>query len=128
MKLYAAVAIGGALGAAARYGIGLWLGTPAGSGWPAGTMLCNLLGSFVLGALNGYAAKMAVSKLWTEGIGTGIIGSFTTFSALSVETVQLIRNGNAGLAAGYIGASIAGGLLLAALGFAAGARLGGKPE
>lgn len=131
MKMFAAVAAGGAIGSAARYSFGLAFAShTAGwtAGWPYGTLICNLLGSLLLGWLNGLASVKAVNPVWKEGIGTGLIGGYTTFSALSVETIELLREGKYGSAAGYIGVSIAGGMLLAAIGMLLARRSAGRRQ
>ncbi|WP_274361590.1 fluoride efflux transporter FluC [Paenibacillus thermotolerans] len=101
--VWLAVAVFGALGSAARWGIGLLIGT--GSGFPSGTLLCNIAGSFALGWVTG----RSVAKRWpawaAQGIGTGLIGAFTTMSAFGVETWTLIRSEQWGSAAVYVLAS-----------------------
>ncbi|MFD1955117.1 fluoride efflux transporter CrcB [Paenibacillus thailandensis] len=116
MKLAMAVAIGGALGAAARYGTGFAFGPASAGSWPYATLLCNMLGSFLLGLLSGQAAVKPIGAFWKEGIGTGVLGGFTTFSAFSVETVEMLREGHIFSAATYAGFSMAGGILFAAAG------------
>jgi CrcB protein len=90
-----AVAAGGALGAVARYfmmaGVGMWLGP----GYPYGTMVVNVLGSLIFGALVEMMALM-----WNIGgdfrafIVIGILGSFTTFSTYSLDAVVLFHRGD----------------------------------
>ncbi|MGR3466300.1 MAG: fluoride efflux transporter FluC [Shimia sp.] len=107
------VALGGALGAAARYGLGLWL---AGPGFPVPIIAANVLGSFLMG----------LAVVWTgrhaPGLGpflmTGVLGGFTTFSAFSLETVTLIERGMVGQAILYVALSVCGALLALALGVA----------
>lgn len=98
-----AVAAFGALGSVARWGIGL-LFTP-GSGFPAGTLLCNIAGSFALG----WVTRRSVVKQWpawaAQGVGAGLLGAFTTMSAFGVETWTLVRSEQWEYAAAYVLAS-----------------------
>lgn len=120
MKLLAAIAIGGAIGALGRHfaaaSVAAWLGL----GFPWGTLTVNVAGSFVMGAL---VETMAL--VWSPGIElralltVGILGAFTTFSTFSLETVMLYERGEAVLAAVYIGASV----ILSVGGLFAGLRL-----
>ncbi|MDF1524296.1 MAG: CrcB family protein [Trueperaceae bacterium] len=110
------VALGAAVGTGARALVGLAL--PMGDGgWPWPTLAVNLLGSFALGAVFGRADR-GRGPTWSRGPGvtTGVLGSFTTFSALAVETGRLVPS----IALGYAAASLAGGLLAAALGWRTG--------
>lgn len=110
------VALGSILGTGARALIGLALPVAA-DGWPASTLAVNVLGSFALGAVFGLADR-GQAPAWLRGPGftTGAVGSFTTFSALAVETGGL----GPWAAVGYAGASLVGGLLAVALGWRAG--------
>ncbi|WP_040952839.1 fluoride efflux transporter CrcB [Gorillibacterium massiliense] len=109
------VGIGGILGALARYGLGLAFGAP--DPFPIATLITNLLGCLVLGwLLEAWRLKWP-NRLWIKnGFGTGVIGAFTTFSTLSVETVHLIQDQHVMLAALYVIVSVAGGLLLVSIG------------
>ncbi len=87
------VAAGGACGAVLRYlvvGLAAWPGLS----FPLGTLLVNVIGSFVLGALAGYwiVAGQPVSSLRLF-FQTGLLGAFTTFSAFSLDTLTLWQNG-----------------------------------
>ena len=108
-----AIAMGSVLGTGARALVGLALPVAAG-GWPWSTLAVNVLGSFALGAAFGLAHR-GRAPTWLRGpaFTTGVVGSFTTFSALAVEAGGLA----AGLAGAYAGASLAGGLLAATLGW-----------
>lgn len=111
----ALVAIAGGVGAAARYLIGLAVGQ---SGFPWATLGINLAGSLLLGALVGAGLRRDLHPLLLLALGTGLLGGFTTFSAFSVEAVQLLRAGRMGAAIAYVAASTLGGLLAAAVGLA----------
>jgi CrcB protein len=111
------VAAGGALGSAGRYLLSL-----AGPGalWP--TLAVNLVGAFALGVVAGVLARRRASPLWRPFLGTGVLGGFTTFSAVAVEVVERVSAGRAPVAAGYVVVSLAGGVLLARAGVVAGRR------
>jgi CrcB protein len=111
-----AIAAGAALGTGARALVGLALPLGA-AGWAWPTLAVNLLGSFALGAAFGRADR-GRGPAWLRGPGftTGVLGSFTTFSALAVEAGRLALP----IGTGYLAASLVGGLLAAALGWRAG--------
>jgi fluoride exporter len=118
------VAVGGALGTAARYGVSLALPTVTGR-WPTGTFVVNMVGALVLGVvLEGLArrgpdiGRRQQARLFA---GVGFCGALTTFSTLAVEADLLVRNNDVGLALGYAVGSVIGGLLLTAAGVAAAA-------
>ena len=113
------VALGGAVGASARWGLGLWITRIAGPGLPLGVLTCNVIGSLLMGLFVAAAAQRGLTHL-SPLVATGLLGGFTTFSAFSLEAVTLMERGAAGQAAGYIllsvGASIGGlyaGLMIA---------------
>ncbi|MCV67779.1 fluoride efflux transporter CrcB [Listeria monocytogenes] len=108
------VGIFGALGGMCRYAMNLWLG---GGDFPSATLAVNLIGCFLLAFLMQFLAeKSRISLVILNGIGTGFIGAFTTFSAFSVDTIQLIQNGAWVLALSYVLASFIGGLIMVKLG------------
>jgi CrcB protein len=111
---YLYVAVFGALGAAARY----WISTMLESGlFPYGTLLINILGCFLLAVIFRYLATFPmITNTLITGLGTGFIGSFTTFSAFSLQTANLILDKNYILAGLYITGSFIGGFLSAGLG------------
>lgn len=105
------VALGGALGSSARFLVNVGAGRTLGFGFPWGTMIVNILGSFLMGVLMVLALERGARSV--PFLMAGILGGFTTFSAFSLDAVTLYQRGHAGLAAGYVGASV--GLSLAAL-------------
>ena len=117
MKTAVCVAIGGALGALARYGLSLLFGVPAAGAFPAATFAANVAGCLLIGLLGGCAAARPLPGTLREFLGTGVLGGFTTLSAFGVETVRLAE-GQAALAVMYAGASAAAGLGAAAAGHA----------
>jgi CrcB protein len=122
---YVAAALGGALGALARWGMAEALPHDPG-GWPWATLLVNLVGCLVLGLLIAAVFARLPDSPWLRPfLGTGVLGGFTTYSAFAVETVQLTEAGRPALAAGYVLASVVGGVGASALGLLAGRALTG---
>ena len=106
-----AISIGAILGANARYWIGVWAKTAFATPFPLGTFIVNVLGSLLLGLLVALSLKRGdLSQATLLLLGTGFMGSFTTFSTFSVETVQLMTSGNWQLALLNVVGSIALGL------------------
>lgn len=123
-RLVALVAFGGALGTAARYLVTTTIHAP--SGWPTGTFVANVSGSFVLGALleallrRGHESNRG--RLVRLGLGTGFLGGFTTFSSLALDLERLLSRGALMSAATYAVASLVCGLLACLLGVVLAAR------
>ncbi|MBS4211212.1 MULTISPECIES: fluoride efflux transporter CrcB [Neobacillus] len=114
--VYFLVGITGALGAILRYWIGLWLFK--GDSFPFSTLTINLIGSFLLAWFTTNLFKrVSLPPMIATAIGTGFVGSFTTFSTLSVETVQLFHDGKVVLGVLYVAISVIGGLIMSRLGF-----------
>ena len=130
------VAAGGAVGAPLRYGLAKALPAAAGR-WPMATFVTNLLGAFLLGVLLEGLARVGPDDGYRRvirlGVGTGLLGAFTTYSTLATEAVLLGRDGDPGLAVAYgLVSAVAGygaaaaGIGLSALGHrAVQARAGG---
>jgi CrcB protein len=117
---YAAAALGGALGALARWGVAEGL-PHAPDGWPWSTLLVNLTGCLLLGLLIAAVFARHPDHRWLRPfLGTGVLGGYTTFSTFAVDTVRLADAGAWPSAVGYALASVVGGVLAAA----AGVRLG----
>lgn len=115
LRRHLVVFAGGVVGAALRW----WAGriSPAAPGtWPVATLVVNLSGAFVLGVYLIRRQRAVTARFSLEFWAIGMLGSFTTFSALSLEVVLLADSGRTALAAGYALASTLGGLLLAWLG------------
>ncbi|MDY6865538.1 MAG: fluoride efflux transporter CrcB [Halobacteriota archaeon] len=92
------IAAGGAIGALSRYAISITTWKRAGDSFPLGTLFVNLIGAFVIGLLWGFAENNDFSSDMHSFIFIGILGSFTTFSTYSLETLNLFREGNTSLA------------------------------
>lgn len=107
------VGAGGFLGSAARYLLsGLAQGLFRTASFPAGTLAVNLSGCLVIGVLSQLAeARGAFGDPGRAFLFAGVLGGFTTFSAFGNETVNLLRDGGATLAALNVAAQVGGGLL-----------------
>ena len=119
----AAIFAGGCCGGAARYGLSAaW--PSAGGDFPWTIFAINTSGAFVLAAVLVIAADVVPSRYLRPLVGTGFCGAFTTFSSIVVTVDELAAHGHAGMAAGYLIASIAAGLAAAWLGLVLGRGIG----
>ena len=119
------VALGGAIGAMMRYGVGLAFTQHGGVSGAWSTLFVNVVGSFVLGALMGWFASRNVAMentLWLL-VGVGMMGAFTTFSAFSRDTVDLFMTGEVMKGALFAGFNLVGALAAFAFGLLALNRL-----
>lgn len=109
MTRFLIVAAGGALGAVARYSVGVWAQRlfPAAQ-WPWATLSVNVLGGLLMGLLAGWLAFRgeADSESLRLFAAVGVLGGFTTFSAFSLETAIMIERRQFALAGGYVAASV----------------------
>jgi CrcB protein len=122
---YVAVGVAGIVGALLRYFIGVAIDSGSSMSFPLATLLINLAGCFALGWFTEKSSAWLGLPAWLKaGIGTGLIGAFTTFSTFSVETVQLAEDHLWAQAASYVLLSLWGGLLMAWLGTRAGGQSG----
>jgi len=106
------VAAGGAIGAAARYGVGTAALRLFGPGFPWGTLAVNLVGGFAMGVLAGTIPADARGSSLRLLLAVGVLGGFTTFSAFSLEVVLMLERGEIGPALLYVAASVIGAVLL----------------
>jgi CrcB protein len=112
------VGIAGIIGAILRYLLGVYFNQWWFHSFPLATFMTNMLGSFILGWLTNILPKFkSLHPYVITAIGTGLIGSFTTFSTFSVETVHLINSARWGTAILYVILSLWGGLLFSWLGY-----------
>jgi CrcB protein len=119
-----AVALGGGFGAWLRYLVGratlATIGPAAATAFPWATLLVNASGSFAMGLLAGWLARHGTGgEGWRLLLGVGVLGGFTTFSAFSLEVVNLAQRGSLDLAAGYAVVSVIAGVAGLLLGLAA---------
>jgi len=106
IAVVAVVALGGAVGASARYGAGLlWPTAPGGFPWT--TLVVNVVGCAVIGVF-----MVVISEVWAAHrlvrpfFGTGVLGGFTTFSTYAVDIEQLVSKGRAGTGLVYLGVTL----------------------
>jgi fluoride exporter len=110
LKTIAAIAVAGAFGALARYGVGSLIG-PHGQ-FPWSTLVINIAGSAILGLAIGLFVRTLAVPMWIQsGIVVGFLGAFTTFSTFSLDLVRLVDTGRYALASGYIASSVVGGVV-----------------
>ena len=106
--LYLIVFLGAGIGGALRHGVNVGAARMWGFGFPYGTLIVNIVGSFLMGLLAGYFAfRPGIGQHWRLFLTTGILGGFTTFSAFSLNSALLIERHAYGLAAGYMVGSVA---------------------
>lgn len=109
--LYLIVFLGAGIGGALRHGVNVGATKLFGFGFPYGTLIVNVVGSFVMGLFAGYFAfRSAIPQHVRLFLTTGILGGFTTFSSFSLDAALLIERNSLGLAAGYMVGSVAAGL------------------
>ncbi len=109
MTRFLIVAAGGALGAVARYGVGVWTQRlfPTAQ-WPWATLTVNVVGGLLMGLLAGWLAFRggAHSESLRLFAAVGVLGGFTTFSAFSLEAALMIERRQLAMAGGYVAASV----------------------
>ncbi len=118
------VAVGGAIGALSRYWIAGLTHRMFDQGFPWGTLCVNLMGSLVIGLLWGVSEAIEMSYNMRVFLFLGILGSFTTFSAFSLENFSLLRDGEYGWAALNMFLNVFLGLVLVFSGHWAATRCG----
>jgi len=111
--------LGGAIGAGFRYHIGRVALFNLGPGFPWGTWIVNLLGGFLMGILAGTLVRdpSQAGEQLRLFLGVGVLGGFTTFSAFSLETFNMLARGEHVTAAAYAVSSVAGSVVLLIVGF-----------
>jgi CrcB protein len=124
MSNFLIISVGAVLGANARYWIGGWAARQFGTGFPYGNLIINLSGSFILGLfMTLVTGRYIVDARWRILLAIGFLGSYTTFSSYTYESVSLMLAGqwrlglmnlfgSAGLGAGAVAAGIFMGRLL----------------
>lgn len=119
------VALGGAAGSISRYALGGWTQTVAGTSFPIGTLVVNLLGCLVIGVLVGLGETHKFLTPHTRALlVVGFLGGFTTFSSFGYETFALLRDGRMAWALSNVGVQVAVGLLAVAAGYTAARAVG----
>jgi CrcB protein len=118
-QLYLAVALGGALGTLGRYAISGLIANAFGETFPWGTLMVNVSGSFVIGffaTLTAPDGRLFVGGTTRQFVMTGLCGGYTTFSSFSLQTLNLMRDGEWLYAGGNIAGSVGLCLLFVWLG------------
>ncbi len=126
LQMYLAVAAGGALGTAARYFLSGAIANAFGQTFPWGTLVINVTGSFIIGffgALTGPDGRFLVSGIARQFVMVGICGGYTTFSSFSLQTLNLMNDGEWLYAGGNIVGSVFLCMLFVWLGATAAAAL-----
>jgi CrcB protein len=113
MMLYLIVFLGAGIGGALRHGVNGLALRLTGPNFPTGTMAVNIVGSLLMGLIVGYFAFRGgttgagqMGQQWRLFLTTGVLGGFTTFSAFSLDALDLIERGRNLAAAAYIGGSV----------------------
>ncbi|QBS38306.1 fluoride efflux transporter CrcB [Thermaerobacter sp. FW80] len=119
------VALGGAAGAVVRYGLSQLLAQRMGA-FPWATLAINVTGSFILAFLHPWLLSTVAAPALRVAITSGFVGAYTTFSTMTWEALVLVREGQPAVAAVYLGASLALGMLAAWMGWAAALALGAR--
>ena len=95
MKALLLIAVGGAFGAVFRYGASISVYSLLGRGFPYGTLFVNVTGSLLMGVLSIlFLERYSIDPEWRAAILVGLLGSFTTFSTFSMETLALLEQGD----------------------------------
>lgn len=121
MSYYLAIALGGAVGAVARYWLSSWVERFNSGVFPAGTATVNLVGSLLIGFLFVLLLeRIQLATVLRPLLISGFLGAFTTFSTFSLDALLLLQQGYTGTALTYLAASVVGCLLAAWLGMGLG--------
>jgi CrcB protein len=113
------VCVGGALGSGARYLLSTWAARTLGAEFPRGTLIVNATGSFLLAFIFAVPGGRLSPDLRLF-LGAGVMGGYTTYSSFNTETIALLEQGSAGLAAANVGLTVVGCLVAGFIGLALG--------
>lgn len=117
MKTALLVGLGSFIGGSGRYLISKMLQQNIVNSFPYGTLTVNVVGCFLIGVVYGWSSKNPLDATWQLFLTTGILGGFTTFSAFSMEAINLMKSGNLYGAILYIFLSVLVGLTATAIGY-----------
>ena len=124
MPVVLGIAVAGALGALARYGLDEWIARRGGGVFPWGIFVVNVTGAFLVGLAVEVLEPRFEDDAWLRtAIVTGFLGAYTTFSTFSLDTFRLLEAGDVGAATANVAATLAGGLLAVWLGLSVGRAL-----
>ncbi len=128
LPLLAMVLVGGAIGAVARVAVSQWMLRRFGGAYPFGTLLVNLSGALLIGLV--YGGLLALFSIVPGEplyflLTYGLLGSYTTVSTLSIESLLLVQQGRSRAALGYLTTTLIGGILLVLAGMAVAGRMFG---
>jgi fluoride exporter len=111
------IAVFGAVGTLARYGLQGLVQVRTATTFPYGTLLVNLSGCFLLGLIGQFTLnRLVISPDWRVAIAVGLFGGYTTFSSFGWETAKMLEDGDWLHATAYVAISVAAGLLLSIAG------------
>lgn len=116
-KLYLLAGLGSFIGGTMRFAISHFFVTRFTTAFPYHTFLINIIGSFVIGIVAAASLRGSITENWKVFLAVGICGGFTTFSAFSLEMLDLLKAGSTVTALIYAAASVTLGLLAAFAGF-----------
>lgn len=120
---YAMIALGGALGAIARYQVALSIQSRIPSAFPWGTFVVNVTGCFIMGSATGMLSqRIGINQNWRYLVPVGFVGAYTTFSTFELETYRAVTQGTALVGVANVLTSVVVGYVALWLGMAA-ARL-----
>jgi CrcB protein len=108
---YVAISIGAVLGANARYFVGGWVADRLGATFPFGTLVINVTGSLLIGVVLTVSSERLTPDWFRPLLAIGFLGSYTTFSTFSYETLALVQNGAVAAAMVNVVASVGAAFL-----------------
>ena len=121
MQAVLLIFFGGGVGSLLRYGLSRWINNTVITEFPLGTFLVNIIGCFLIGFIIYYVERYGEhAQQWRLLLVTGLCGGFTTFSAFSLENVQLLTDQRIFIFLAYTAGSVILGLLATYLGLLAG--------
>jgi len=124
MKIWLAVALGGAIGAVLRFAVSRGAANAFGTAFPWGTLIVNALGAFLIGFLAAwFMSRFSAGPALRALVVTGVLGALTTFSTFSLETLQLAQTGAFARVGLSIVANLGLSLLLVWIGYGLGGRV-----
>lgn len=129
LKTYLMVMLGGCVGVAARFWLSVAIASRWGGAFPSGTVVVNILGCFVIGlfvVLTSAEGLLPASAVIRQAVVLGVLGGFTTFSSFSIQTIELMKQGQISLAVVNVLVSVFGCLLATWAGMMVGGWMNGK--